>query len=156
MIIGADPGTKGAIAALGVTLHAWRLPTEPVKVNRKERDRLDPVALYDLVRDLAMLAPRFVVLEKVNGYGGQSGSTGFVFGRTYGLLELAFVAAGIPIRYVTPSAWKADMRCPGDKNLARARATELFPAHAHLWKRKSDDGLAEAAMLAEWGRQSFA
>lgn len=52
------------------------------------------------------------------------------------------------VLYVDPSAWKHAMQCPADKNRARARAVEIFPAYTDAFARKSDDGKAEAALLA--------
>ena len=40
-----------------------------------------------------------------------------------------------------------------DKDSSRARALELWPERAELFKRKKDADRAEAALLAEWGRR---
>ena len=37
---------------------------------------------------------------------------------------------------------------------ARKRASELMPTASELWKLKSDDGVAEAALLAYYGMKS--
>lgn len=155
MIVGADPGIHGGVALLdGPDVAVWRTPVVATKVNGKWRERIDPEALLVLAHDLAWLRPRRVVLEHVNGFGGQSGSTSFVFGKAAGLLEMAFIAAGLGavLVRVPPATWKPVMKAQGDKNAARARASELLPAHAKLWRRARDDGLAEAALLAIYGR----
>ena len=36
---------------------------------------------------------------------------------------------------------------------AIAIATRLYPNSTHLWKRKSDDGVAEAALIAMYGSE---
>ncbi|MBC7907617.1 MAG: hypothetical protein H7Y60_12860 [Rhodospirillaceae bacterium] len=40
---------------------------------------------------------------------------------------------------------------PADKDGARARASQLLPAHAGLWCRAKYDGRAEAALIAYYG-----
>ena len=52
---------------------------------------------------------------------------------------------------VPPQVWKRRFNLTSDKDASRARASELLPAHAHLWPLKEHDGRAEAALLALYG-----
>ena len=51
------------------------------------------------------------------------------------------------VETVSPSTWKAAMGLTSDKDKARERASFLIPTHKHLFARKKDDGMAEAALL---------
>jgi crossover junction endodeoxyribonuclease RuvC len=54
----------------------------------------------------------------------------------------------IPLILVEASAWKKQLRLPGkDKEAARQKALQLFPAQHVLLARKRDHGRAEAALL---------
>ena len=57
----------------------------------------------------------------------------------------------IPLTMVAPLKWKRALGVPADKDGARARASQLLPAHAGLWCRVKDDGRAEAALIAYYG-----
>jgi crossover junction endodeoxyribonuclease RuvC len=55
---------------------------------------------------------------------------------------------------VVPQVWKKAYGIPGgreNKDMARQKASMLFPKYAHLWARKKDDGRAEAVLLAHYG-----
>lgn len=52
---------------------------------------------------------------------------------------------------VTPQVSKKALAAPAAKDGARARASQLLPAHAQLWPLKKHDGRAESAMIAVFG-----
>lgn len=156
MLLGADPGLYGGLAA-----YDWRdnsatsfaMPLIEQKRNRKSPiPRLCTDGLLSLCSALAMLDPVACVLEDVHGYGGQGGDTSFVFGQAFGELRAALRAAGVPIVLAAPSAWKPRLGVPADKKAAVARAVELMPCGADAWVRHTvDDGPAEASLLAFYG-----
>jgi hypothetical protein len=61
----------------------------------------------------------------------------------------------VPITIVHPRTWKRALGVPREKDGARARASQLLPAHAHLWPLKKHDGRAEAALIATYGVQTL-
>jgi crossover junction endodeoxyribonuclease RuvC len=69
----------------------------------------------------------------------------------YGLVRGVLAALGVPVSLVTPNEWKRAFRLGPDKNEARLIAARLFPASAGRFARASDDGRAEAALLALFG-----
>jgi crossover junction endodeoxyribonuclease RuvC len=77
----------------------------------------------------------------------------FSFGRSYGIIETALAAAQIPFRTVRPQVWKKAMGVLADKDQARQMATQLIPSGAEFWPLKKHDGRAEAALIAQYGRQ---
>jgi hypothetical protein len=61
----------------------------------------------------------------------------------------------IPVEIVEPSVWKRFWRLPGkDKESARQKALQLFPAAHAALARKKDHGRAEASLIALYGAKS--
>lgn len=160
MLLGADPGTRGALS-----LYDWRdnsalpfrLPLLGYTGNNgacadlSGTDRLDVAGLLALCATLAAIEPVACVVEDVHGYGGQNGAAAFVFGQSFGELCTALRVAGVPLVFVAPSVWKPALRVPSNKRQALARASALIPSAAHLWPLVGDDGLAEASLIAYYG-----
>jgi crossover junction endodeoxyribonuclease RuvC len=68
----------------------------------------------------------------------------------FGAGILQGIAAGlqIPIRQtIAPSSWKAKMGVTSDKNTSLELARTMFPSKANLFRRRKDDGRAEAALI---------
>ena len=74
-------------------------------------------------------------------------ATGMGYGAYLGLL----VATGYNYTEVPARVWKKDLNCPSDKDQSRDLATKLMPQGKHLWQLKSQDGIAEASLIAYWG-----
>ncbi len=163
VIVGADPGLTGALALTwrGELARVDDMPTTKVARKSKGDKRiLDLPGLVDLFAGYRCFGATHFVVEEVGGLPGQSASGAFAFGFGAGALRMAAVSAGLAIEPVTPQRWKGAMRVGTDPEAIRARATEVFPQHAHLWARpprststKSEVGLgrAEAALLAAYG-----
>ena len=152
LIIGCDPGAKGAIAFLadGKIEAVFDMPADEVKVGGKLRSRVSAARLAAL-----LLFPRadHVYIENVNARPMEGAAGAFAFGKACGVLEGVCAALGLPCTLITPAEWKRAIRCPADKGAARKRACELFPASAAMFARVRDDGRAESAMLALYGEQ---
>ena len=70
------------------------------------------------------------------------------YGRSVGALEAAVVLSAIPLQIVEPTAWEALWRLPGkDKERARQKALEIFPAAHGVLARKKDHGKVKFASL---------
>lgn len=164
--IGIDPGKSGGIAVGYRTpdggvddVAFWKMPETPA-------DLLELLERYDPRRDGALArepnghATR-AVLERVNagvwghvaGGGAKRGSMGvssaFTFGRGYGWIEMALLAARIPVDLVQPVTWQTALGCRtrGDKNVSKARAQQLFPSI------KITHAIADALLLMEFARR---
>lgn len=144
-IIGIDPGFSGAIAILSDTLAVHDMPTVPAAKGRTE---LAHPSVLDLLR-----VDGEVWIERVNAMPGQGVSSSFRFGQGFGALEMACAANRLPIRYVTPSVWKKYFGLSKVKGASRSLAMQRFPGQAHLFQRVKDDGRAEAALIALYGRE---
>jgi len=78
----------------------------------------------------------------------------FNFGVSYGFAQAVAVASGASMHFVTPAAWKAKLSLlKSDKNASREMARRLMPKINGEVARVKDDGVAEAALLAWYGRQ---
>lgn len=162
LVIGIDPGISGAIATYDtstrrlvdvVDMPVWAMP-----VGKKTRQRVDAVALADLLDVSKMLGVECVVIEAVGGRPRQSASGGFVFGYTVGLIYMACITLRMHIETVPPGEWKKLLNVPGKTKAndaaIMARADELLPDDRALFRgpqggKKIDR--AEAAMLALFG-----
>jgi hypothetical protein len=153
-IIGIDPGVTGGIA--------WITDGKPCV--EKMPDTLQD--LWELIRDIrgplhwtpepeckayieqVHVAPSFAKSadgkENTHRMGARSA---FTFGRGYGNLEMALVAAGIPFERVLPRKWQAALGCltKGDKNVSKRRAQELYP------QLKITHATADALLIATYG-----
>lgn len=155
-VIAIDPGLTGAIACYeGGRLDVVDMPTEA-------RGKKSVVALAGLWQavgaSVSTEVPTVGVIENVGSMPRQGIASACNFGKTIGACEMALVAAGCDLVRVTPPTWKFGVGLQHDpkadtkarKNASRARASELFPNHAHLFARVKDDGRAEAALMAWW------
>ena len=150
MILAIDPGRTGALAALdsanGDLIDVYDLDAMyagPV---------LSPPLLLTAIEDLlAGEKADACVVEAVNSFG-MGRTSAFNFGQTLGTCRSVPLCLGIPVVDITPAVWKKVMGLGKDKDVARGRASTRWPTWAEMFKRKKDDGRAEAALLAEWWR----
>lgn len=173
--VGIDPGLDGAIALYRpeqadaeLRLVVQAMPTREIVVSGKKRREVDGDAVLSMARQIwakateAALEPGaqvecLLAVEKVHGLPGQSGSAAFNFGYGTAVATSAFkwtMPRGGAFCTVTPQRWKGEVGIPlkdrSSKDASRAFASQIFPAHAGLWKNKNKDGWAEAALLAYW------
>src|SRR5262249_31888111 len=91
-------------------------------------------------------------IERAQAMPKQGASSGFKYGRATGALEGVLACCEIATTIVEPSVWKKFHQLRGgDKEAARQRALQLFPASHALLARKKDHGRAEAALVALYG-----
>lgn len=155
-LVGIDPGVSGAVAVLtGNRIDVHDIPTLTVKKGAKVRTRVDKIATLSLFARLARFGADLVLIEDVNGAGGQSAPAAFQFGYATCVLAMASLVHGFETREVAPVAWKTKINVlhdtDGDK--ARAKAAALFPDQAHLFARKKDHNRADAALIAYYARE---
>jgi crossover junction endodeoxyribonuclease RuvC len=153
-IIGCDPGASGAIAILeddGKLVHVFDMPSVEIVSNGKAKRRVSPEML---AAELRLYADQgaVAVVEQVNAMPGQGVTSMFAFGQAFGIVLGVMAGLAIPCQTVTPSKWKKDLKLNTGKDAARAKAAQIWPAHAGEFKRVKYDGKAEAALIALWGR----
>lgn len=144
--IGIDPGQKGGIAILherGAT--AIRMPERWVEL----RDFLLGVKGRDLV----------VILEKSQPMPKQGVTSTFNYGVGYGELRGTLLSFGFPFHEIRPAEWKKVILHgepdKSDKGTSIRVCERLFPMVELVPERcrKPHDGMAEAVLLAEYGRR---
>lgn len=139
--IGIDPGKNGGIAVIG-------------------SDYLSCVVYSDteLINVCRMFGGMSIkcVLEKVNAMPGQGVVSMFNFGMNFGFIQGVLKAYAIPYELVTPQKWKKEFSVTSDKNTSIEVCKRLFPnvnLKATERCKKDHDGMAEALLMAEYGRR---
>lgn len=149
-ILGIDIGVQGGIAVISDSgeLVVHQMPT--LHDGPAGRRSVNAPLLANII--FASHATHAYV-EHVSARPGEGAVGAFAFGRARGVIEGVLAAAGVTCTFVTPPAWKRAVGlAPGrDKDASRAEAIRRWPAQADLFKRKKDDGLAEAALIAVAG-----
>ncbi len=142
LVLGIDPGMTGAMAWVdrrGALKEIEDMPLVANEVNYRLLSLLIPA--YGRVE--------FAVVEKQQPFPKQGISSAFKLGACWGMILGILATYEIPIREVSPSVWKKKLPGLGrDKNLSRKMAMSRWPQQADLFKRKMDDGRAEAALMA--------
>jgi crossover junction endodeoxyribonuclease RuvC len=154
--IGIDPGVNGAVAVLTED-HAkvFDIPTFWVTKGQKRRQAYDLPAFFTLLARLTVSGVVAVTVEDVHAMPGQGVTSMFSMGYGVGLIHGHLTALRIPFELVTPQRWKKEMLAgvaTKDKKAAYVKASRLFP-HIDLGRR-SDQGRAEALLIAEYGRRT--
>lgn len=150
LIIGVDPGKAGGIAVLqnSMLMDAFRMPLTA------DGRQVDAQGVRDILDAVANPWRDVIVLEKVHAMPKNGSIASFSLGHSVGVVIGVALGAGYRLRMIAPTEWKKIVGIPAgsDKGASRARASELFPSKRDLWKLKKDDGLAEAALIAEAAR----
>jgi hypothetical protein len=163
-LIACDPGLDGAFAFDDLDTGQFEVFGMPLlakpRAGKTPKRAIDEQTLGALFAGWRDLGARVLVLEAVGGRPGQGAPAAFEFGAGYGFIRGCAVAHGFSIEPADPAKWKADMKVPGKKTSADAkavvaRANTLLPEHAHLWTTPTKDGWAEAAMLALWAERKL-
>lgn len=150
-VIGVDIGVRGAVAILdesGALIEVHDMPTlqDGPAGRRTVNAPLLASIIFKSHADHAFV-------ELVNARPGEGPVGAFAFGRARGVIEGVLAAAGVPITFITPPAWK---RAVGltlkSKDAARSEALRRWPDQAALFARVRDDGRAESALIGVAGQ----
>src|SRR5512139_263055 len=144
--MGIDPGISGAVAFYFPMVPS-RIAVDDVPVAGGE------INVHELARLIRIHRPTMAVIERVSAMPGNGAVSMFNFGRSYGDVRGVVGAMDVPMHFVTPRKWKAHFGLSADKDESRLRAIRMFPSAAESFKRKKDDGRAEAALLAFYGAE---
>lgn len=159
--IGIDPGLTGALARITIddedagfeAIEIQPMPSIKVVRNNKDKIVVDP---YGIARVLAKWEPdtTLVTVEWVTASPQMGPTSAFSFGRSLGVLEGVLAGLELNINFVRPQDWKKDIGLPrgATKTESRKIATEYYPDHQAKWKLAKDDGMAEALLIARWGK----
>lgn len=142
--IGIDVGKNGGIALL---------TSESAAVIPYDDDEF--VALME---DVFLCGDKaFAVVEKVGAMPKQGVTSMFNFGKSAGFIEGVLRSYRIPYQLVPPHVWKKEFSLGNkDKQASIKACKRLFPK-VNLFRtekcRKEHDGMAEALLMAEYGKR---
>jgi crossover junction endodeoxyribonuclease RuvC len=149
VFIGIDPGQSGAMAVIGDGFDT--------AIPFSESAYLKTLVDLDAKRTIAG-TELFAIVEHVGPMPKQGVSSTFKFGMNFGWIQGLLYAIGIPFELVRPQKWKKAFSCTSDKNTSISVAQRMFPRvplFATPRCRKPHDGMAEALLMAEYGRRIF-
>lgn len=165
LFLGVDPGLYGALAVIdhnAAVVDIFDFPLSQVKVNGSIKYEIDRAATYRIVSAFrgqichAFIERITAMPPKPNkdGSAAFAGATSTLnFGINFDIPMTVCACCGIPYTLIMPSVWKKALQVSRDKNVARHRASQLFPHAVHHWPLKKHDGRAEAALIAYAGLQ---
>lgn len=139
-IVGIDPGITGALAVFS---NGSLSCVEDMPVLDGQADG-SQIAVF-----LSEHMPDWVVVEQVQPMPRNGSIASFSLGKNYGIVLGVATSMGYPLTKMRPVAWKQKnglLKKP--KAASRLLASELWPQHAHMFRRVKDDGRAEAALIA--------
>jgi crossover junction endodeoxyribonuclease RuvC len=146
--LGIDPGLGGGFALIETKAGAppafvagLRTPV----IRHKGKGLVDARELLVWLTDLGRIDQ--AVIEQVSARPGQGVTSSFSFGRATGAIETLAQLMAETVVWTTPSVWKKDLGLGTEKrdslDLCRLRFGDAF-----TFRAISDDGVAEAALLA--------
>lgn len=152
MILGIDIGATGCLVVLddehnhGYVDHI-HMPV--IKTGSKTRVNGAAIAAWLSQYDIS-----HAYIELVNGMPSKGGvrmgaASAFSFGHAAGVIEGVLQGAFIPFQPITPSKWKKNAGLwSTDKDVARSKAVQLYPAVRDLDLKKKGQALADAIFIA--------
>lgn len=149
--IGVDPGKNGGYAVISKSETRQAVFAYPWD---DDLFAMDMASLMQFKEHGIVAA-----VEKVGAMPGQGVTSMFHFGRSAGYIEGVLAALGIPFQLVPPAKWKKEFSLIGkDKGVSIVTCRRLFP-ELDLKRtekcRTDSDGMAEAALIAEYARRKF-
>ncbi len=138
-LIGIDPGKQGAFAVFDAA--EWTVDTFDMPDTIEGRREL----LSEIGKVNVAWVERPFYPPKIGVRHVATIAEGF------GILQACLHVAGVPTRFVEPSAWKKHLRLSSDKAASRQLASMTWPDNSDQWKLAKHDGRAEAALIALYG-----
>lgn len=153
VVVGIDPGLKGAIVVME-TATGNLLDKSPIP-----DDVLD---IYRFLHSTKNTFPTLIVAcEKAQTLpGAQSVKGAFTSGRNFGCLEAAIRLLYVPVQYIPPVTWQAEMHKgadgPGPKEKSLSVAKNLWPWEKFVFtdkQIKAHNGIVDAMLVGEFIRR---
>lgn len=161
-IMGIDPGNKGALAVIFCgekRTSVLNMTDMPVLVTtgkgktKSGKPKIHTVLNEPELRDfLEKSDVSHVFIEKCQTMKDQNVAAMGNYMCNYGIIRGICVGLRIPYTLVHPATWKHQMMKDMDKEKKAAvvRAKQLFP---YITLKESEDGKADALLIAEYGRR---
>ena len=178
LYVGVDPGLHGGISTINPEgiVTAIPIPTVTIQVNGKDRTAYDHTRVAHIFHKLGIYhklgkhdcfavleeqTPRPVFYKDKQGKVKKQGATSlYTTGCGFCLLKQALVDFEISHEIIPPKEWQKTFGISGGKGNTKTQSIEickrLFPNLSllpTLKSRKDSDGLADAALIAEFARR---
>ena len=159
LIIGIDPGLKGAICILkdGKILDVFDMPIMPV--GKKNKSQVNGSQIYNEILKRVEKAEKQnvrVIIEQVSAMPGQGVTSMFNFGQSFGILKGICSAMQLPMYFVRPAKWKKYFGLiNSQKDASRTRVIEMFPYYSSELSRKKDSNKADAILIASFYYETY-
>ncbi len=151
--LAVDPGLTGSMVIIneqGKYVDHLFMPS--IKIGSK--NRVNGAAIAAWLRDWPGLSHAYV--ENVHSMPTDGASRAFSFGHSAGIVQGIIVGQSIPLTLVTPQAWKKHTNLLGtDKDIARSKATQLFPDLRILDKKAKGQAIADALFIGLYGLHKY-
>ena len=160
LIIGIDPGIKGAICILknGKILDIFDMPIMPV--GKKNKSQVNASQIYNEIQKAIINEDKKdirVVIEQVSAMPGQGVTSMFNFGQSFGILKGICSAMNLSMYFVRPVKWKKHFNLiNSSKDASRTKAIEIFPYFSTNLSKKKDANKADAILIASYFEETFA
>ena len=154
LIIGIDPGIKGAICILknGKILEVFDMPIMPV--GKKNKSQVNASQIYNEIQKAVINVDKKdirVVIEQVSAMPGQGVTSMFNFGQSFGVLKGICSAMQLPMFFIRPAKWKKYFGLiKTEKDASRTKVIEIFPYISSELSRKKDSNKADAVLIASF------
>lgn len=169
VIIGIDPGLKGAIAILemqtGRLIEVIDMPVCKKKLKSgKTKSKVDGLQLAARLQKYASDDDLCQVwIEQVGSRPGEGHVGAFAFGEGFGIIQGVFAGMGIEPNLCTPQHWKSHLSLTSKtKEETTAKAQSLYPDAALYSTRKNReggynalDGRGDALLIAHYARNTL-
>ena len=159
LIIGIDPGIKGAICILkdGEILDVIDMPVMPV--GKKNKSQVNSSQIYNEIQKAIINEDKKdikVVIEQVSAMPGQGVTSMFNFGQSFGILKGICSAMQLSMYFVRPAKWKKYFNLiNSEKDASRTKAIEIFPYFSSNLAKKKDSNKADAILIASYYYESL-
>ena len=160
---GFDPGSAGAFVLLseeGALLFAARLPLKKIGAAHRQTNIPDSRAILPLMEEQLVGNRRvmFVTIEESLARNQMSITRMFNYGRGYGVLYACADLTASKVFEVMPKVWQKQLLPPkrNDNDTTKDRANRIakviWPELTTVLDVKANQGIADAALVAEYGR----
>ncbi len=146
LVLGIDPGSSGGLVIVQKNINslpeiilAIRMPT--IKIYGKKI-----IDTKQIATKLQEYPIDVTIIEKVHAMPRQGVTSSFQFGRNFGGIETLSYLYSKRVDYVAPAVWKKSLGLGPSKKESLDLARLKF-GESNLWHIKSNDGIAEAALL---------
>ncbi|MAG24439.1 hypothetical protein CMI47_02570 [Candidatus Pacearchaeota archaeon] len=161
--IGVDPGLSGGISIWhNGKFKVFDMPSVKKVIRKKTKRDMDLPMLVEIFDNNVGFCENTVAgIELVHAMPQQGVSSTFLFGRMSGIIEGCVAAFGYESYRITPQVWKKfysemhGLDRKEQKDLARELAANMAPYIKDEFKRKKDDGKAEALLIANYIKETY-